>query len=363
LDFLVAGLGFGALLVLAGYATREFGVFLFVPARIREEFAEDAELAAGWRGLCRVAAIAAMIGGLVMWLALSIAIGLSLSDRAGAYLVASLATVLSFGGAALIWRAFTRMHQPAATASAATSAAEAGWLESDIRPEDNTAPFESWKPRIIPKPSATIVDDMPTWGAVYEHPLPDEAHLEPFNAEAQIAPVGEVLAGDPGPDIVAAEAETMVVSELPAPIAEVASVKIELEIVDSANAVEPIAEAEITDVPDVAAPAEVHADVVTGGEPEPEPVDPLIAETVVVAPLAEETGARRFKSALLSNLDEPGTVEVNAKFKSSILADLSAVRLPDDGPRFRSTTLVDLAPPDEVEVEASQTTGAANRRR
>ena len=72
---------------------------------------------------------------------------------------------------------------------------------------------------------------------------------------------------------------------------------------------------------------------------EAEPVDQVISEAPVPepAPVAEETtppAQRRFKSALLSDIDEPAAVDANARFKSTILADLSAVRLPDDGPTF-----------------------------
>jgi len=97
-------------------------------------------------------------------------------------------------------------------------------------------------------------------------------------------------------------------------------------------------------------------------EPEPILVDQVISEEPAPDLPEAAVGPRRFKSALLSDIDDPSTLDANAKFKSSILADLSAVRLPDDGPRFRSTTLIDLAKPDEHNGDSTQSNGARNRR-
>ena len=365
MDFLVAGLGFGALLVLAGYAVREFGVFLFVPTRIRKQFAEDVDLAGAWRRLCRVGSNVAMLAGVVTWGVLVAAVLLSASDRTGAYLLAGTATLLSGAGAAAIYLAYRRMHVPAiSSAHADVSAVSAGWNETEVVADDDTAPLDGWKPRIIPKPTATIIDQMPAWDAVYEHLQAAEVETSVTVKPRADAPEPAIAQpGDPIEPEAVEVAEPVATTVAPIPESDVESERveaaaIELELepasLEAEPSLVPVAIQELVE-PAAAVPAT-----------EPAPVDQIIfAESALdPPPLDAETAAvpRRFKSALLSDIDDPSTVDANARFKSSILADLSAVRLPDDGPRFRSTALVDLAKPETDETDPPPANGAPNRR-
>jgi len=361
LDYLVAGLGFGALLVLAGYATREFGLFLFVPTRVRKAFPDNPSLANGWQSLCGVTSNVAMAGGLTMWLALVVAIALSLSDQAGAYLVASVATVASIAGAAVVFVAFHRLHQSVVPVHADTSAAEAGWMESEVRIEDSAEPFEAWKPRLLPK---AVAAETPASRPADERRTLDEEPIAAADVSNVVAtatpPSAEAGIEGPPPASVPADDPISVVN------ADVPPAAVDATHVETVERAETMI-APTQDLNEAEPAASEASPAAAPGANEPEPTDELISERVGTDAASVDagvgTGARRFKSSLLSDLDEPGTADANPKFKSSILADLSAVRLPGDGPRFGSTALVDLTQPDEAEVDPSDSNGVTTRRR
>jgi uncharacterized membrane protein (UPF0136 family) len=369
-DFLVAGLGFGALLVLAGYAVREFGVFLFAPGRVRKQFAEKEALAGAWRRICRFGSLVAMVAGVAIWLLLAIAVVLAVSDKTGAYLVATAATVASLAGAGAIYVAYRRFFSPAALLRHVdVTAVASGWNEPDVVANDDTEPVGGWQPRIIPKPTETFVEDMPAWGAVYEEPTaaaPDveapepvvepvlDVQPEPVESpetaaaaeESEPVVASSETAGEPEPDVMAAD--------LAVPPAEHDEIKPE----SIAESEPPVAE------PEPEPEVESLATEIVQTEPDVENALPPVDQVISEAPVAEGAAPqapKRFKSALLSDIDEPASVDANTKYKSSILADLSAVRLPDDGPRYRSTALVDVAKPETDESEPESENGTTPR--
>ena len=368
LDFLVAGLGFGALLVLAGYAVREFGVLLFVPPRIRNTFDDDEETASAWRGLCRLGSNVAMLAGVIVWFVVIAAVALSVSDGTGALLFAGTATLVSVVGAAVIYWRSRHLHDPAVAAHTDVSAASAGWHEDGPVLESDIGPVEDWKPKLLPKSTATIIEDIPVWGAMRELPLPDEAAAgvaaeasptmvdEPTLAGAVETPQPTVEPDAPADDLAAEPAGVHVSSSAapsenandvePAPAPDPESVRVEAPIAD-APALEPALEAVAVEL------APIEVDQLISEAPSP---DRRLNDAELVS------SPQRFKSALLSDLDEPKAVEANAIFKSALLSDLSAVRLPDDGPRFRSTTLLDVSESSDSDAESSPTDRARPHR-
>lgn len=403
LDFLVAGLGFGALLVIAGFAVREVGVFLFAPTRTRKQFPDKPELGDAWRRLIRSISNTAMAGGGAMWLAAIAAAAIDLSDRAGALAMAAAATVVSLAGAGIVAAAQRRMHAPAIQVAAVRPAPEA----EVPQPATVEETFEEWRPRVIGRASSTIVDDMPAWGAVYtDEPEPEPtpvaadstdnepprvaaAEPEPMPAaEPDAAPVSHAV--EPIPSVAAAADAAPLVAEIETPAASSDGVvgpealgpvaPDEAHEAPAEQAASVGADEAASDVPEtateVAAPIPANETVVAetpveaddvAAESEARPERPVDDRVLSEQPAPETrsagqeiNGTRRFKSSLLADIDESGA-EANAAFKSTILADLSGVRLPDDVPRFHSTTLVD--PPALDGAEQKKANGVANRRR
>jgi hypothetical protein len=364
-DFLVAGLGFGALLVLVGYAVREFGVFLFAPGRIRKQFPEKEELSKAWREICRFGSIVAMIAGVAIWLLLAVAVALAVSDKTGALLLAIAATVASVVGVGAIFLAYRRLFSAAALSKRIdVTAVSSGWAEPEVVADNDTEPVGGWRPRVIPKPTETFVEDMPTWGAFYEEPI--AAAPEAEESVADVEPISE---NHPESSDSSEPIETAAPAE-PEPV--VAGVEAPPELEPEASSSEAAAPTEDPEIGEPEAEAAVQAPESKSEPNEPEavqpeqavpaPVDQVIAEAPAPAQNdAKAAAPRRFKSALLSDIDEPAAVDANAKYKSTILADLSAVRLPDDGPRFRSTALVDVAKPETDEPELDSENSAPPR--
>lgn len=383
MDFLVAGLGFGAVLILAGYAVREFGAFLFAPGRVRKQFPDNAELAGSWRRFLRSASNVAMVGGCAMWLIALVGVTIDLSDPAGALAMAGTATVISAAGAGLIYFAYRRRHEPVVTFDRVQPEREtAAWLEPQARSNGAFDSFEEWKPRVIGTATSTLGDEMPAWGASFvadEEPTPVvEVLPEPaFGAAGEEPVVSVPVASNPvpiseaAPNVAKAEAaeeqessDVAVEPELDAaPAVEIGEAGVELVAAES------VSEPEETEpealLPDNAAePAGAAAETVAETEPAPE--DQLVSEAPAAPEQATDREAaevpRRFKSSLLAGIDQPEGAEPNLAFKSSLLADLSSVRLPDDGPRYRSTALVDVAKLDDADDDASQDDSTGNRR-
>jgi hypothetical protein len=391
LDFLVAGLGFGALLIIVGYAVREIGVFLFAPIRVRKQFPENPTLADAWRRMIRAASNASMVAGGAMWLLALLAVALDLSDGSGAIAMASAATIVSLAGAgviALAWRQMDASAPEQAETQPTTKIATQPQPPAVVEEEEA---FDEWRPRVIGRASSTIAGDMPAWGATYivdeepaaEPPAPAEAQpaVETEASDDSDAAAEPPTAPEPEPVVVSAGNEPQVEADDADAAADAVAVEVDSEpepVVaerapadEEAPTPEPVpteAHVEQAVVPD-ATPEPVIGGPVAEPETEPKaaaPVDDLvISEQPAPEPRATDdqgpSGPRRFKSSLLADIDENGPAETNAAFKSALLADLSSVRLPDDVPRFHPTTLIDSPAAEEADDKAKPN-GSSSRR-
>lgn len=98
MDFVVAGLGFGAVMVVVGFIVRDMGPFLW--RRIAADSSQGSgEQAGRWRALCHGIAAALTAGGVVVLVATIAAVLVGLSDSAGmtAVLVCSIAGIAIAG--------------------------------------------------------------------------------------------------------------------------------------------------------------------------------------------------------------------------------------------------------------------------
>lgn len=86
MDFVVAGLGIGALIVVIGFAIRDLGPLMFRPSGLMSPV-RLAGAKRRWRGLCHDVSSALAIGGGVIVVATIAAVTLGVSDRVGAFVV------------------------------------------------------------------------------------------------------------------------------------------------------------------------------------------------------------------------------------------------------------------------------------
>ena len=96
MDFVVAGLGLGALIVVVGFVVRDLGPLLwrFVSQRSKND---DSPARALWTGLCQSISMVLTVAGVVIRLATVMAVALGLTDHLGSRIViiVSVAAILA----------------------------------------------------------------------------------------------------------------------------------------------------------------------------------------------------------------------------------------------------------------------------
>lgn len=324
MDFVVAGLGIGALLVVIGFAVRDVG-----PLIGRAADASDAE-AVAWRrrreALCAGVSNALSAGGGVILIATIGAVLIGVSDSAGTWIV----IVASLAGAALAGGMLARTiaaHRTTGEPGRSVTAEVPGRLpvERPARGEDapatatlQTEMTRSAEPTAEPPPGAT--SDAPIVADVEERAVvaPEPELDEPFDPTKLLPEeFGEHPADEALPFFVVGDLRGGRLDDPPA---------------ESPDLPQPDALPE---------PAEASRPAT---EPEEAPDNPAPVEEPETAPAAEAgTPGSVFRSPLLADIDSTEQADApEGGFSSQLLADVTPVDTPSQP--FRSPLLADVAP-------------------
>jgi hypothetical protein len=305
-DFVVAGFGFGALMVVVGFIVRDVGPFLWRRSEIVAS--RNATEASGrWRALCHGISSAMTVGGVIVILVTAVGVVAGLSDSAGsiAVLAASIAGVAVAAGLSVRTAQEYRRGKIRVVAAPAVAQRDRRPVARGISTQ-KTGPLPSAVKR-APKPEAPIAAD-PT-------PVAPPPPHEPFDVNRLLP---EEFHHDE--DAAPSPAETVTVKtagKSPAIDEQAEPVLAEASVV----------EAEPLSVEDV----------------------PIEAKMVESEPNSAEATANGFQSPLFADLGGHASSE-GAAFNSKLLADVQTSETTDIV-TYQSPILADLIGPTPAEPE------------
>ena len=325
MDFVVAGLGLGALIVVVGFVVRDLGPLLwrFVSQRSKND---DSPARALWSGLCQSISMVLTVAGVVILLATVIAVALGLTDHLGSRIViiVSVAAILAAGVLVAFnvrdYRAEVSLLPSTESGLGRGSSRE---FSTSLTTSVTSNPISTVRP--VRKPeglraeSESLVETAPQSGEL-------DPHLdEPFDATKLLASefVHHDEAGDSATRNDLAPAEQQLIPE----------------VVDQEEMASAIS------VPLEAAPIEGDGEVVS------ESVSAGSLQIVRPAPAEDTVVSSIFRSPLLSDIGVAAEPAVNG-FESSLLADVE-VSSDDHVNEFVSPLFADLAVANEDVVDDS----------
>jgi len=314
-DFVVAGLGLGALIVVVGFVVRDLGplVWRFISHRSSDEDNPEQTL---WNGLCQSISMVLTIAGAVILLATVVAIALGLSDHLGSRIVIIVSVAAVLAAAVLLalnvrdYRAEVGLLSSAELAYGRNSGRE---FSSSMTTSITTNSLNTVRP--VRKPEDAVVAAEVVPGAVPSVPEHDPHLVEPFDATKLLASEfdhhEEIQQTEP------TAVESSGIESATPEVEEIAMTKAEAALPAVTESGPEIV------VEEISRPEQkVQLEIV-----KPAPSEDTVVSSVFRSPLLADIGVAAapsvvgFESSLLADV-EVSTDEQTAEFVSPLFADL-----------------------------------------